>query len=104
MSRVSRSRRPKGGRRRPHKAEKCTELSLRPKTSWIGRVILNESLRNRMQDARMTHRAPRDPAESWEIHSAESEGGSYGGICDIFPFTPRRAEDIAEGALESLNE
>src|SRR5208337_3810248 len=35
---------------------------------------------------------------------AESEGGSYGGICDIFPFTPRRAEDIAEGALESLNE
>jgi hypothetical protein len=58
-----------------------------------------------MQNARTTPRGPRDPAESWELPTPESEGGSYHrGACDIFPFTPRRPEDIAEGARESLNE
>ena len=58
-----------------------------------------------MQNTLATSRGPRDPAESWELHCTENEGGSsHRGICDIFPFTPRRTEDIAEGALKSLTE
>ena len=55
----------------------------------------------------MTRTAPQllqDPAESWELHCAEGEEGShYRGVYDVFPRTPRRAEDVPEGALESLN-
>jgi len=48
---------------------------------------------------------PRDPAESWELPYTESAGGSYfRGVYDIFPYTPRREEDVPEGALECLKE
>ena len=58
-----------------------------------------------MQNTRTTPRGSRDAAESWELRYTESEDGScHRGICDIFPSTPRRTEDIAEGALKSLNE
>ncbi|MGO9310535.1 MAG: hypothetical protein ACLQDL_16130 [Spirochaetia bacterium] len=58
-----------------------------------------------MQNARTTFRSARDPAESWELPSPEGEGGPYHrGVCDIFPFTPRRTEDVSKGAHESLNE
>jgi len=53
---------------------------------------------------RTASQLPRDPAESWELHYTEGEGSSYNrGIYDIFPRTPRRAEDVPEGAFESLN-
>ncbi len=58
-----------------------------------------------MHGARTIPRDSRDPAESWELPCAESEAGSYHrGVCDIFPFTPRRREDVADGALESLRD
>jgi hypothetical protein len=58
-----------------------------------------------MQNTHTAPRGTRDPAESWELHFTESEGGSYHrGTCDVFPSTPRRAEDVAAGALEALNE
>ena len=44
---------------------------------------------------------PRDPAESWELASSDAEAGSRG-IYDIFLHTPRRAEDVPEGALDAL--
>jgi hypothetical protein len=48
---------------------------------------------------------PRDPAESWELPYSESQEASYyRGVCDLFPYTPRRAEDVPEGALECLKE
>jgi len=48
---------------------------------------------------------PRDPAESWELEYTEAEGGAYyREIYDIFPHTPRRAEDLPEGALEALSQ
>jgi len=57
-----------------------------------------------MYSSRIPARGPRDPAESWELPSPASEGGSYHrGICDVFPFLPRRTEDVTEGALETLN-
>jgi hypothetical protein len=58
-----------------------------------------------MQSTRTSHSGPRDPAEPWELHYTEGEGGSYfRGACDIFPYVPRRSEDIPEGALDSLSE
>jgi hypothetical protein len=52
---------------------------------------------------RPAHRG--DPAESWELPWSESEGGSFfRGVCDVFPCVPRRAEDIAGGALDALIE
>jgi hypothetical protein len=48
---------------------------------------------------------PRDPAESWELPYSESEEGSYyRGVYDLFPYRPRREQDVPEGALESLKE
>ena len=39
------------------------------------------------------------------LRNTEGEGGSHHrGVYDIFPHTPRRAEDVPEGALGSLNE
>src|SRR5512147_2419419 len=50
-----------------------------------------------------SHR-PRDPAERWEIDCGEpGASSSPRGIYDIFPRTPRRAEDLPGGALEALN-
>src|SRR5271157_6064278 len=58
-----------------------------------------------MRSARTTPKGSRDPAETWELPCTENEGGSSPrGACDIFPFTPRQREDIAEGALDSLND
>ncbi len=58
-----------------------------------------------MKNARTVLRGPRDPAESWEIPYSQGEGSSpHRGACDVFPFTPRRREDVAPGALESLND
>jgi len=46
-----------------------------------------------------------DPAESWELPWSESEDGSYfRGVCDVFPYVPRRAEDLPSGALDALIE
>ncbi len=50
-----------------------------------------------------SHRQP-DPAESWELDRSESAADSSSrGIYDVFPRTPRTAEDLPEGALETLN-
>jgi hypothetical protein len=47
----------------------------------------------------------RDPAESWELRFTEAEGGSYfRSERASHPYTPRRAEDIPDGARESLTE
>lgn len=47
----------------------------------------------------------RDPAETWEIRFTEAEGGSYfRAERASHPYTPRRAEDIPAGALESVEE
>jgi hypothetical protein len=46
-----------------------------------------------------------DPAETWEIHFTEAEGGSYfRSERASHPYTPRRVEDIPAGAKESLEE
>jgi hypothetical protein len=58
-----------------------------------------------MQKIRTPLRGPRDPAESWELHCTGSEGASYlRGACDVFPYVPRQAEDVPEGALETLGD
>ena len=58
-----------------------------------------------MLNSRTLPRGPRDPAESWELPSTEAEEGSYlRGTSDVFPSTPRQAEDVAPGALKALNE
>ena len=58
-----------------------------------------------MQNNRLPARGPRDPAESWELPSTETAEGSFArGSCDVFPFSPRRTEDVADGALKALNE
>ena len=58
-----------------------------------------------MHSSRIPPRGPRDPAESWELPSTEPEEGSFPrGTCDVFPSSPRRIEDVAEGALKALNE
>ncbi len=46
---------------------------------------------------------PQDPAESWELPYTEVEGGAYfRGTYDVFPYSPRRAEDVPREALHSL--
>jgi hypothetical protein len=58
-----------------------------------------------MPNTRTQPRGPRDAAESWELRCSESEGREYlRGACDVFPYVPRRPEDVPTGALESLGE
>jgi hypothetical protein len=46
-----------------------------------------------------------DPAETWELPLTKSEGDSYyRSNYASYPYTPRRAEDIPSGALESLEQ
>jgi hypothetical protein len=46
-----------------------------------------------------------DPAETWELPFSASEGGSYfRERRGSYPVTPRRAEDVPAGAMESLAE
>jgi hypothetical protein len=46
-----------------------------------------------------------DLAETWELPFSESEGSSYYRMNrGSYPYTPRRAEDVPTGALESLGE
>jgi hypothetical protein len=46
---------------------------------------------------------PKDPAESWELPSTGSEEGTFfRGILEVFPHTPRRADDVPAAAQESL--
>ncbi len=53
---------------------------------------------------RAASRRLHDPAESWELEYTENEGNSYyRGIYDVFPRTPRRAEEVPQGALEALS-
>ena len=48
---------------------------------------------------------PRDPAEPWEMPYTPAEGGSFFRARRAsIPYTPRRAEDIPAGCLESLRE
>jgi hypothetical protein len=50
-------------------------------------------------------RGPLDPAEKWELPYTESEGATYfRGPLEVFPHSPRRAEDIPGGAFDSLGE
>jgi hypothetical protein len=51
------------------------------------------------------HRGALDPPESWELHFTEREGGSYfRANRGSYPYTPRRSEEIPQGAMESLQE
>jgi hypothetical protein len=46
-----------------------------------------------------------DPPESWELNFTEKEGGSYfRANRGSYPYSPRRADEIPQGALESLRE
>ena len=48
---------------------------------------------------------PSDPAEGWELPCPPAEAeGYFRGVCDVFPRVPRRAEDLAAGALDALME
>lgn len=54
---------------------------------------------------RSTAARRQDPAEKWEIHFTEAEGGAYfRNGRPSHPYTPRRAEDTPPGAWEALNE
>jgi hypothetical protein len=56
-------------------------------------------------DTVFPRRREMDPPERWELSYTEKEGGSYfRANRGSYPFTPRRAEDIPRGALESLRE
>ncbi len=60
-------------------------------------MIASTTIRN------ASHRL-QDPAESWEVGRRESAADpSSRGIYDIFPRTPRTADDLPRDALEALN-
>jgi hypothetical protein len=50
-------------------------------------------------------RRAQDPPERWELNFTEKEGGShFRANRGSYPYTPRRAEETPQGALESLRE
>src|SRR5208337_3899022 len=59
----------------------------------------------RFRDLFSARRQEVDPAEKWELHFRESEGGSYyGGNYASHPYTPHQLAEVPAGAMESLRE